>query len=485
MLPAPKGLRQPASQDISGFEPWFGQWRLIGDDLTGQAPFCFGRGGRKRRFMRFKTIFLAVLAARLFSGAAAYAEDPLTALIAQGKPVIDLRARYETVDDKSKAFAGDAETLRARLGYETGSWNSLQLAFDFDQIWNLGGDNFNSTRNGRTAYPVIADPGMTALNRLQLTYTSDFDTQFAIGRQRILIGDQRFIGNAGWRQHEQTYDSLSAVNNSIDGLTFSYAYLYRINRVYGPDIPLPSSTAPAAAAQANYFKSNSHVMDAAYTAIPGLRLEGYVFLLDLSAPSYATLAAQQTAVAKLSTATYGGRADYNIAVMDGVLAKLTGEYARQTNYANNPLSYSLNYWLGEGSVSYSGATALVGYESLGGNGTIGFSTPLATIHGFDGWADMFLATPANGLNDLYGKFSYGVPADFIGMQALTGTVYYRGFSTDNLGAGIGHEWDLQVQLDVDKSFNLLVQYADYRGANVPLGGFADKNIFWLQVAYKR
>ena len=108
--------------------------------------------------MRFKIISLAVLTAGLFSSVAAYAEDPLTALIAQGTPVIDLRARYETVDDKSKAFDGNAETLRARLGYETGNWNNLQLAFDFDQIWNLGSDNFNSTRNGRTAYPVIADP---------------------------------------------------------------------------------------------------------------------------------------------------------------------------------------------------------------------------------------------------------------------------------------------------------------------------------------
>jgi hypothetical protein len=433
--------------------------------------------------MRSKTKAVAVLAV-LLSGAAAHAQDPLTAIIAQGVPVIDLRARYESVNDKAKTLDGNAETLRARLGYETGAWNNLQLAFDFDQIWNLGDDNFNSTRNGRTAYPVIADPSVTALNRLQLTYASDYDTKFTVGRQRILIGDQRFVGNAGWRQHEQTYDSLSAVNTSVDGLTFTYAYLYRVNRVYGPDIPAPSNTVPAAAAQANYYKSNSHVMDGLYTGIAGLKLEGYVFLLDLSAPGYASLPAQQAAVWRLSTATYGGRADYNFAVLDGVGAKLTGEYARQTNYANNPLSYGLNYWLGEGSVSYSGATALIGYESLGGNGSIGFSTPLATTHGFDGWADMFLATPANGLNDLYGKVSYGIPADFVGMKALTGTVYYRGFSTDNLGAGIGHEWDFQAQLDVDKNFNLLVQYADYRGSNVALGGFADKSIFWLQTAYK-
>ena len=62
---------------------------------------------------------------------------------------------------------------------------------------------------------MIADPAMTALNWLQLTYASDYDTKFVVGRQRILVGNQRFIGNSGWRQHEQTFDAVSAVNTSI------------------------------------------------------------------------------------------------------------------------------------------------------------------------------------------------------------------------------------------------------------------------------
>ncbi len=71
--------------------------------------------------------------------AAAHAELPLAAVIAQGRAVIDLRVRYETVDDASRALDANGTTVRARLGYETGYWNSLQLAFDFDQIWTVGG----------------------------------------------------------------------------------------------------------------------------------------------------------------------------------------------------------------------------------------------------------------------------------------------------------------------------------------------------------
>ena len=398
--------------------------------------------------------------------------------------MIDLRARYENVDDAGKTpTVGEAGSFRARLGYETGAWNGLSLQGDFDQVWLIAG-NYNSTRNGKTAYPIIADPAMTALNRLQLTYASDYDTKFVVGRQRILVGNQRFIGNSGWRQHEQTFDAVSAVNSSIPGLTLTYAYLYRINRVNGPDLPSPSSTAAAATGQADYFKSDSNIMDGVYTGLPGLRLEGYGFLLNLAAPGYAVLPVQQTATARLSTQTYGLRADYSFALPDSVGAKLTAEFADQTNYASNPLSFNLNYYLAEASATYQGIKALAGYEVLEGNGAIGFSTPLATLHIFNGWADMFLTTPANGLKDLYFQAAYTLPVDAIGMKSFTPSVIYHSYATDHLGAGIGSEWDAQGELVVDANLSLMAKYANYQGSGIAFGGFADKSILWLQTAWK-
>jgi hypothetical protein len=408
--------------------------------------------------------------------------DGLLDAIAKGRPVIDLRARYETVQDASKSVDANALTMRARLGYETGAWNGLSVQADFDQIW--GNDAYNSTRNGRTAYPVVADPAMTALNRLQLTWQSDFATRFVVGRQRLLIGNQRFVGNSGWRQHEQTFDAISAVNNSLEGLTLSYAWLYRINRVYGPNPPVPSNTPAAAAGQASYFKSDSHIMDGIYTGVPGLRLEAYAFLLDLSAPGYATLPTQISATARLSTATYGGRGDYGLALGEGLGAKLTGEFAHQTNYAGNPLSFGLNYWLGEGSVTWEGLTGLAGYEVLEGNGTIGFATPLATLHAFNGWADLFLTTPANGLKDFYLRGTYALPADFLMAKTLNLNATWHDFRTDSLDRAIGGEWDLSAELVVDANLSVMAKYADYAGTGTAFGGFADKSVFWLQMGYK-
>lgn len=129
-------------------------------------------------------------------------------------------------------------------------------------------------------------------------------------------------------------------------------------------------------------------------------------------------------------------------------------------------------------------TGLVGYESLGGNGTIGFATPLATLHAFNGWADLFLTTPVNGLKDLYLKLGYVMPADFVMSKSLNLNATYHDFKTDNLNAGIGTDWDLQAELTVDASLSVMAKYANYAGSGTTFGGFPDKSIFWLQTAYK-
>jgi len=394
--------------------------------------------------------------------------------IEQGKPVIDVRARYEGVDDQSKSHYGDATTLRARLGYETGSWNNLSLAFDFDEVFSLGSTNYNSTRNGKTTYPTIGDPALTALNRLQITYATGFDTKLIAGRQRLQFGDQRFIGNSAWRQHEQTFDALTLVNTSVKDLTLTYSYVDRVNRVFGPNNPTPA-TGPA-----GHFASNSHLFNAVYAGFPGLKLEGYVYLLKLAQTGPAS---SVLATSKLSTADYGMRAEYRATLADDVAGQLSGAFAHQENFANNPLSISLDYWLAEGSLSAHGFTGLVGYEVLGGNGTASFSTPLASLHPFDGWADMFLTTPANGLDDFYLKGSYAVPG-FLTMKSLTAALVYHDFKADRTGVGIGREWDASLELAVDQRMSFLLSAASYDGAGIGAGGFASKTVTWLQAAYK-
>ena len=69
----------------------------------------------------------------------------------------------------------------------------------------------------------------------------------------------------------------------------------------------------------------------------------------------------------------------------------------QSDYADNPLTFDLDYMAGEFGATFRQFSLAVGTEIFEGSGVKGFTTPLATLHRFQGWADKFLATPPNGI----------------------------------------------------------------------------------------
>ena len=108
----------------------------------------------------------------------ASAQDESTAFataLSETKPIFQARLRYEGVDQTGFANDADALTYRFRAGFETGAFFDTKFLLEFDHIDDLV-DDFNSTTNGNTAFPVVADPQATELNRLQLTNTSLPDT---------------------------------------------------------------------------------------------------------------------------------------------------------------------------------------------------------------------------------------------------------------------------------------------------------------------
>ena len=128
---------------------------------------------------------------------------------------VDLRYRYENVDDDAKNRTASANTLRSRLTLATAAWNGVSGLAEVDNVWDFESDNYNSTENGNTQYPVIADPTGTDLNQVWLKYDGGkYDG--TLGRQRILHGNQRFVGGVAWRQNEQTYDAFRATWKPIE-----------------------------------------------------------------------------------------------------------------------------------------------------------------------------------------------------------------------------------------------------------------------------
>jgi Alginate export len=388
----------------------------------------------------------------------ALAEGDIDDLLIDGKFTFDARLRYENVDQDGFAQNASAPTVRLRAGFVTGKYEGFQGLVEGEVIGHLS-DRFNDTVNGNATYPVVADPDGMELNRLQVEYTGLPQTVVTLGRQRINLDNQRFIGAVGFRQNEQTFDALRITNTSIDNVSLTYIFLNQTNRIFGNESLMGEYEGP------------SHLFNASYDLASVGNVTGYAYLLDL-----------QEALA-MSTATYGIRLAGKRNINDDVAIGYEAEYARQNDYADNPGDFDLNYWHGDVTLSYGEFALVGGVESLEGDGTRGFSTPLGTLHKFQGYADVFLTTPVNGIVDFHGKLGYSTKFDepvgpFTGFAAAA---WYHTFDAERGSASLGEEFDLEALARLGEHFAIGTKYANYDGD----GGFASREKIWLflEMAY--
>ncbi len=394
---------------------------------------------------------------------------PALAADAGGAPLLDLRYRYEHVaqDGIARDADADAHSARLRLGYRTARWHGWSALGEVDGVAHLGGERFNDTRNGRTRYPTVADPDYVELNQALLRYDGGHGN-VQLGRQRINLGNQRFVGGVGWRQNEQTYDGAMMELAPAARWKLTYAYVTNINTVFGPDQPpVPSLTAPA------NIHGDSHLLQARFAPGTQLAFTGYHYRLDLENVAVAAGAPRGT----LSADTTGLRVQGSHGAFGYVL-----EHARQVDGHGNPWSLDSRYWLGEASHAAGEVKSTLGYEVLGagagGPGNRAFQTPLATKHAFQGWADQFLTTPADGLRDAYA----GVVVPLAGGKAQA---WYHDFRSDRGSYRYGHELNLSWERAVPqlKGLSVLLKAARYRSADAVRTRDADK--LWVQLQYTR
>ncbi|GJL91185.1 alginate export family protein [Hyphococcus sp.] len=384
-------------------------------------------------------------------------KSPIIGAIEGGKLLLDVRYRFEYKAQDEFSEDAYANTVRTRLGFETAEFYKLKFLVEFENVASIGDDHFNSTTNGLTQFPVIADPNATDLNRAQVTFMGLEKTPVTIGRQRFNLNNHRFIGAVDFRQNQQTFDAALVSSKFINNLNVEYLYISRVHRIFGDDHP------------AGEFDSDSHVISAGYNAGALGTLKVYGVLLDLEeAPG-------------LSSATWGARYE-NIVMLDdnaGIKIGVVGEYASQKDYAANPIDYKEDYIHGEASLHVAPFTAMFGFESLGGDGAAGFATPLATLHKFQGFADVFLMTPAAGIEDLYATLSYGwrdLPV--VGSVKLFGT--YHEFESELGDLDFGNEIDAGLAVDLKKHWSLELKGAFYDGA----GAFADRSLIWASLRFQ-
>lgn len=392
------------------------------------------------KFLRPKILYLAIAA--VGSSPAAFAQEPatITDALKAGKAQLHFRTRYENVEQEGLEDA-TATTWKTRLTYTSGSYEGFGLTLEMEDITELGKDDYSDgIVNQGTA--AIVDPEVTEVNQAFISYTKG-GTTAKYGRQRIMLDNQRFVGNVGWRQDEQTFDSFTVLSKPAAPLTFFYGYITDVNRI---------------AAEAQDHNHETHLINLKYdTAIGSLIAYGYLL--------------ENKTVLNQSTDTFGARWQGKA----GTYVAYNLEYATQKDAGESALDYSADYTLAEITGSIPAGSAKIhltgGYEVLGSDeGTAAFITPLATLHAFQGWADKFLATPATGIEDTYIKVNAVFPKFSLG-------VIYDIFKANEGDGDYGKELGL---VGVTKLANVeyTLKYAKYRADDL----FTDTQKIWLMAS---
>lgn len=374
-------------------------------------------------------------------------------------PIIDARLRYEGVNQD--ATDADALTLRLRAGAEF-KMHNLALLAEAEGTLGIVTD-YNAfpfviaSEQRRPQYSTVADPMNVEVNRVQLQY-KDKDTALTLGRQRINIDDQRWVGAGAWRQNEQTFDAVRA-ETKIGPVNLDGAYVIGQRTVYGVD------AGPRQSYGGNFFFAGAGVKAGSVTA------KGFAYVLDYD----------EAVVFANSSVTFGGRVVAALPLAQELGLNLVGSYARQSDHGNNPVSYAADYFALEAALAAHGLTLTAGWENLGSDAGaaagIGraVQTPMATLHKFNGWADVFLTTPNRGLRDLYLSAAYR----FERLKAIPGlnaAVTWHRFDSDVDDIRYGQEWNGSLGFKLGR-YAIMGKYANYDA----MGFGVDTEKLWLQV----
>lgn len=388
------------------------------------------------------------LASSLHAEEAVTENTGLLDAITTGTLNVDVRLRYEHASQDGLK-ASDAITVRPRFGYGTKPYLGVSAYLEFEDVEALNdGDDYNQAGTnpegaGRTS---IADVEGAEVNQAYVAAVCPMTNLTAkLGRQRIQWDNERFIGNVGWRQNEQTFDAVTLGGHHADLFELAYGYVDNVNRIFGD----ANGTRPAGEKpNTSDFNSDSHLIHVTTRALPFVTVSGYAYLLDLGTRDFA---------ASNSSDTVGLRLTGTQVLREGYALDYEGEYARQTDNTATAdgMDYAADYYLLKLGCSMPLATVGLAHEVLSGDNGVGFATPLATGHAFNGWADVFLATPAAGLEDNYAFVSANLPGK------IAAKVMYHAFSADQGSMDFGSEVDVDLKRKFGKTFSLQAQYANY------------------------
>jgi hypothetical protein len=360
----------------------------------------------------------------------------LVKMLKEAEPHIDIRYRYEFVNQETKKEA-KASTISTKLGIKTGKYEGFYAYIEGENVGYIGSERFNNTINGKTKYATVPDPDATEINQAYIGITTVPNTLLKVGRQTVDMGSGRFIGSQNWRQNETTYDAVVLQNASLDDTIFSYSHIIKQHNEFGDDSPNGNEGVNVNAVEVNYtgFEYSSITL--------------YAYFIeddDVNTNSNKVLGVIFNGENKIYDSSY-------------FLHSI--EYGKQTDYANNSNNFDLDYFRFSAGIKWGNIALTGGREILDGDGTTGMITLLGENHGYNGWEDKFSTIPVNGLEDTYVTLEYKIKGINKYIDGIKMGAQYHNFKAQNGGAKYGEEFDLKFSQQFFEDYVFTVFYETY------------------------
>lgn len=411
---------------------------------------------------RLLSLSLLSLSPLYLAIADARAADNLNDAIQQGKVSLQERVRFEWVnDDAGNVDPAQAVTVRSVLGYKTAPLYGVTSYLEYEDVHALD-DKYNvPVLQPDPTRATVVDPEHSGIHQAWLSGYG-----FKVGEQKLIFNNERFIGNADWRQNDQVFDALSYERSRLLGwldVQAAYATKVRLLNSQLGDIHMPVVNLRA------HLPYAGATLTAFWAGLGGQEPAGTPTTAGLIS-NLASDVGRQYRVLRLEGKTdshivydfsYGQQSRYD----DGVSGKVPDAVYRdiQVGYDFGPVVVRLQQ------------------ENL----TNGFQTPLATEHPFNGWADRFLVTPTGGLVDRAIKFNGSAAGCKMALEL-------HRFDASGNSMHYGNEVDASISRPLLKNLTGMLKMAHYEGSGVVPGASTAANIAygkdltkaWVQLDYK-
>ncbi len=463
----------------------------------------------------------------------------LNEMFKQGGADFWIRARHEDVNEDRGgtplAGTNDAtlNSLRLQLGFTTARYHGFYLRGELEAARNFNDNALNIDDDFRVpptpaanrlaeGNAIIPDNDFGEVNEAYIGWRSgsgscanspgfcDGKTSFKLGRQTIIYDNHRWVGDVIWRNNNVSMNAFRFDNNSIKNLGISYSYVKKVKRLFG-----------AKSIFDEWKFDDGHLINLTYTFPQIGKLTAYGYLLDFEDnrrtpfPEGNGIAPPFVGPVSFDSDTWGARwvgtheiGSFNLQTEfewanqdpkeDAGESPVTG--AEILDFDDNDymnIELGLNWggqrvdnvgFLPVGSPSYQ---IRVGHEVLEGNGVNALQTPLATVHAFNGWADVFVGgpggsnTPVGGLEDTSITFQVlGLFGDYIGKNKIV--IAYHEYEAEDSGVALDDYGDeinlLWGKPNLFGKNNLLgaIKYADYDADDFGV----DVTKWWMLLQYR-